>query len=271
MASRLLLVQAQRDPWNDPTLEAGDEQMGILKSVQSLVRRIGFDIVPYNAGEHPVARRKRLIEHYCIDTVLDVGANTGQFGLELRRQLGYRGRIVSFEPLSAAYVKLRQSAHGDFDWHVLNVALGDAPGPKAIHVAANSESSSILDMLALHLEAAPKSRYAGEETVQVEKLDSIFEENCTDSKNIYLKIDTQGYEAEVLRGAEKSLERIDTIQVEMSLAPLYAGQALFDDLYADLRSKGYVLMGIENNFGDARTGRLLQIDGIFHREGSGQP
>lgn len=245
--------------------------MGVLKSVQSWVRRVGFDIVPYNAGEHPVARRKRLIEHHRIDTVLDVGANTGQFGLELRRQLGYRGRIVSFEPLRGAYAKLQRSARGDSDWQVLNLALGDAPGLKKIHVAANSESSSILDMLALHLEAAPKSRYAGEETIQVETLDSIFERSCIDAQNIYLKIDTQGYEAEVLRGAAQSLKRIDTIQVEMSLAPLYAGQALFDDLYADLRGKGYVLMGIENNFGDARTGRLLQIDGIFHRERSSQP
>jgi len=245
--------------------------MGILKAAQLWARHLGVDVTPYKPGAHPVARRQRLIEHHRIDTVLDVGANTGQFGLELRRQFGYPGRIVSFEPLSAAFAKLQRAARGDSDWRVLQIALGDVPGAQTIHVAGNSESSSILEMLALHVDAAPNSRYTGQETIQVETLDSVFDQFCADAKNIYLKIDTQGYEAQVLRGAARSLERIDMIQVEMSLAPLYAGQALFDDLYADLRGKGYALVGVENNFGDARTGQLLQIDGIFRHERMGQP
>lgn len=245
--------------------------MSILQSAQLWARRLGFDIVPYRAGSHAVARRQRLIAHHRIDTVLDVGANAGQFGLELRRLFGYRGRIVSFEPLSGAFTKLQRAARGDSNWRVLNMALGDSRGTQTIHVAGNSESSSILDMLSLHVEAAPRSRYTGEEAIRVETLDAIFEETCPSAKSVYLKIDTQGYEAQVLRGAARSLERIDTIQVEMSLAPLYAGQALFDDLYADLRSKGYALVAVENNFGDARTGHLLQIDGIFRRERAIQP
>ena len=150
------------------------------------------------------------------------------------------------------------------------MALGDAPGTQTIHVAGNSESSSILEMLKLHEDAAPHSRYTGEETIRVETLDAMFDKTCGSARNVYLKVDTQGYEAQVLRGATHSLKRIDTIQVEMSLAPLYAGQALFDDLYADLRSKGYMLVGVENNFGNAQTGQLLQIDGIFRREPAAQ-
>ncbi|WP_218509603.1 hypothetical protein [Variovorax sp. dw_308] len=93
--------------------------MDILRFAQLWARRFGFDIFHYNSGEHPVARRQRLIENYCIDTVLDVGANADQFGLELRRQLEYRGHIVSFEPLRAAYAELRQAARGDASWKVL--------------------------------------------------------------------------------------------------------------------------------------------------------
>ncbi|MEB0059036.1 FkbM family methyltransferase [Variovorax sp. LG9.2] len=244
--------------------------MEILRSAQLFARRFGVDVIPYKPGSHPIARRRRLIEHHRIDTVLDVGANIGQFGLELRRQFGYRGRIVSFEPLSAAYAKLQRAALGDVDWQVFQMALGDAQGTQTIHVAGNSESSSILEMLQLHEEAAPHSRYTGEETIRVETLDAMFDKTCDNARNIYLKVDTQGYEAQVLRGAVRSLERIDTIQVEMSLAPLYAGQVLFDDLYADLRCKGYMLVGVENNFGNAETGQLLQIDGIFRRESAVQ-
>jgi len=242
--------------------------MNLLETIQSWTRRFGWDLVPYNVAQHPLPRRRRLVEHHGIDTVLDIGANAGQFGRELRQQ-GYRGRIVSFEPLTDAFKRLQAAARGDAEWRTLNIALGDAPGAQKIHLAGNSESSSLLDMLPLHLDAAPYSRYTGEETVRVETLDAVFDDVCKGARNIYMKIDTQGYEAPVLRGAARSLERIDTIQIEMSLAPLYAGQALFGDLYADLTGKGYALVGAENNFGDARTGHLLQIDGIFHRGRAG--
>jgi FkbM family methyltransferase len=239
--------------------------MNLIEVTQSLTRRLGWDVVPYNTAQHPLPRRRRLIEHCGIDTILDIGANAGQFGIELR-SLGYRGRIVSFEPLSEAFARLHRAALGDAAWRTLNLALGDAAGEQKIHRAANSESSSLLDMLPLHLQAAPYSRYTGDETVRVETLDALFGEVCNGARNIYMKIDTQGYEAQVLKGAARSLEHIDTVQIEMSLAPLYAGQALFGDLYAHFTGAGYSLVGVENNFGDPRTGRLLQVDGIFHRE-----
>jgi FkbM family methyltransferase len=242
--------------------------MNLIETVQAWTRRFGWDVVPFNAAQHPLPRRVRLIEHHGIDTVLDIGANAGQFGCELRA-LGYGGRIVSFEPLTEAFKRLQEVTRRDKGWRVLNIALGDAAGEQKIHLASNSESSSLLEMMPLHLDAAPYSRYTGQETVHVETLDAMFDELCGDARNIYMKIDTQGYEAQVLRGAARSLARIDTIQIEMSLAPLYVGQALFEELYANLTGSGYVLVGAENNFGDARTGHLLQIDGIFHRARAG--
>jgi FkbM family methyltransferase len=239
--------------------------MNLLETLQRWTRCIGWDLVPYNATQHALPRRAQLLVHHGIDTVLDVGANAGQFGRELR-SLGYRGRIISFEPLTEAFQQLQAVASGDAGWRVLNLALGDAAGSQKIHQAGNSESSSLLEMLPLHLDAAPCSRYTGEETVRVETLDALFDEVCRGAHNIYMKIDTQGYESQVLKGAARSLAQIDTIQIEMSLAPLYAGQALFGDLYARLTGSGYALVGVENNFGDARTGHLLQMDGIFHRE-----
>lgn len=242
--------------------------MNILETVRPWIWPLGYDVVPFNPGEHPLARRRRLLEFYAVDTVLDVGANTGQFARQLRRHFGYAGRILSFEPLSAAFAELQRAAGGDAQWQVFNFALGESAGSQRIHVAANSESSSLLDMLPRHLQAAPGSAYAGEESVRIETLDTVFEQNCAGARNVYLKIDTQGYEAQVLRGGSNCLARIDTIQVEMSLVPLYEGQALFGDLYAQLTGQGYTLVAVENNFGDPRTGQLLQVDGTFHRFGA---
>jgi FkbM family methyltransferase len=239
--------------------------MNILQTVRPWLWPLGYDIVPFNVAEHPLARRRRLLEFHRIDTVLDVGANTGQFGRQLRRDLRYRGNIVSFEPLSAAFAGLQRRAAGDSRWQVLNCALGDAPATRTIHVAGNSESSSLLDMLPRHVQAAPHTAYVAEESIRVETLDDLFERVCGDARNVYLKIDTQGYEQQVLRGAERSLRRIGTIQLELSLVPLYRGQALFPELYAALAERGYTMVALENAFGDGQTGQLLQVDAIFHR------
>jgi hypothetical protein len=96
-------------------------------------------------------------------------------------------------------------------------------------------------------------------------LDAVFAELCASAKSIYLKIDTQGYEDKVLRGAQASLARIDTIQVEMSLVPLYKDELLFADMCTLLGAKGYTLVSLEGVFSDPVTGHLLQVDGIFHR------
>lgn len=240
--------------------------MDLFKAIQAVSRRFGLDIVPYNAGAHPVARRQRLFEVCRIDTVLDVGANVGQFGTELRHQFGFRGRIVSFEPLTDAFEMLAATARRDPKWQALNLALGDQRTTLDINIASNSESSSLLAMLGPHVQAAPYSAYCGLERVAVETLDALFDDVCAGSENIYLKIDTQGYESHVLRGASRSLERIDTVQLELSLTPLYAGQQLFHELCDDMIGRGYVLVGLENNFGSGQTGRLLQVDGIFRRD-----
>ena len=205
------------------------------------------------------------MQQYSIDTVLDVGANTGQYASQLRNELGYKKRIISFEPLNEAFLVLKQKSKNDPLWEVHNFALGDAGTHGAINVSANSYSSSLLDMLPGHLKSAPDSVYTGTEVVEIKTIDSIFTELCTASQQILLKIDTQGFEKQVLAGAEQSLPRIDTVQLEMSLIPLYAGGILFNEMWAMMSDIGYTLITIENEFFDRQTGQLLQVDGIFHR------
>ena len=232
--------------------------------LHKLCRTCGVDFVSYSPISHPLARRRRLLETYNINVVLDVGANTGGYGTQLR-SLGYRRKIISFEPIKVAFRHLQAAAASDGLWQVHNFALGDRDESTSINVARNIDSSSLLEMLPAHVQAAPQSEYVRRETIQLRTLDRLFHSLCAATDSIYLKIDTQGFEEPVLRGAAKSLQFIDTIQLEMSLVPLYQDQRLFHDMHKLLGSLGYVLVSIEPGFIDEQSAQVLQIDGVYHR------
>ena len=239
--------------------------MTIRHGLRKLLWKAGYEITRFRPDSSPLARRKRLLEAYGIDTVLDVGANTGQYATELRHDLNFEGRIVSFEPLTTAFAALERNARGDPLWETVNCALGDTDGSMDIHIAENSYSSSILDMLPAHIKSAPDSRYTGRERIVVKRLDSIIDSLCAPHGKLYLKVDVQGFESRVLAGAVACLPRIDTIQLEMSLTPLYEGERSFGEMHQFLLEKGYQLVSVEPGFSDAETGRLLQVDGIYRR------
>jgi len=109
-------------------------------------------------------------------------------------------------------------------------------------------------MLPSHLESAWDSQYIGKEEIVVRRLDSFFNDICTNNEKIYLKIDTQGYEKHVLDGAEKVLGHVDVLELEMSLIPLYKDGLLFHEMHDYLHEKGYVLVDIEPGFTDPSTG-----------------
>lgn len=229
------------------------------------LNRLGYDLKRYRPDMHPLARRMRQMEHYGIDLVIDVGANIGQYGKEIRSR-GFLGDIHSFEPLEDAFSKLQITTAHDNRWKIRNCALGAECGRSVIHVAGNSYSSSLLNMLPSHEEAAPDSKYVRDQEIRVETLDNLFQELPTESKEIWLKIDTQGFEHQVLAGAKESLCRIGTVQMEISLTPLYEGSLGMEAMIPLMLSQGYGIVDIDPGFCDRTTGRLLQVDLTFHRE-----
>jgi FkbM family methyltransferase len=110
-----------------------------------------------------LARRRRILQFYEIDTVLDIGANSGHFARELREDIGYTNRILSFEPLSQVFKILEKTAKDDPMWEVYNYAIGDAEEKREINIAGNSLSISLLNILPTHLASAPDSKYVGKE------------------------------------------------------------------------------------------------------------
>ncbi len=238
----------------------------LTKSIQRLCRGRGLAVGRYLWWADPVARRIRLFSEHQVDTVLDIGANTGQYGRSLRR-LGYKGRIVSFEPLSSAYTALVAEAAHDPTWTTYPLGIGDAAGEFEIHIAGNSQSSSLLPMANLHEAAAPDSRYVSSETIKVETLDSFIQAHPDQlGQQTFVKIDAQGYESRILDGGKSVVAGAVGVQLERSLALLYEGETLMPEMLARMDGLGFTLMDLETGFVDKRTGRLLQVDGVWFRE-----
>ena len=233
-----------------------------MRGIRRALKRLGFDAVRF-PEHHPGHKRVKLLNHYGVDQIFDVGASFGGYARELR-DFGYRGDIVSFEPLSQPYAVLRDRAEVDPRWTAVNLALGSTTTTAAMNVAANSSSSSFLPMRDAHLRAAPWAAYTGQEEVSVTRLDDIFEMYRTGDVP-FLKMDVQGYEQQVLDGATVSLPVVRGVQLEMSLVPLYGDGWLFTQAMLHLEAAGFTLVSIEPGFYNHETGQLLQADGIFMR------
>ncbi len=230
-----------------------------------MFRKAGIEIYRRTIHTSTAAQLNRLLEFCAIDLVLDVGANSGHYAAQLRAN-GYMGRIVSFEPLSDAHARLKKAAQADAGWQVAPaMALGSADGDAVINVAGNSLSSSILQMLPEHEQAAPGSSFVSRENVPMRRLDAVAGSYFADARRVLLKIDTQGYEDRVLAGARAVLDRVLAIQAELSLVPLYAGQPLFDEMRSNLEDVGYELFAVFPGYVHERSGRTLQLDGFFVR------
>ncbi len=214
-------------------------------------------------SRHPAARRASLMAAQGVDLVFDVGAAHGDFGAELRT-FGYRGTIVSFEPLTGAFAKLEQTRGDDERWVLRNHALGSVNEESAIHVASNSDSSSLLPPHERHSAAAPHVTFTDTQTVSVRRLDDIAEEHLTDGTRALLKIDTQGFERQVLEGATETLRSCVGVLLELSFTPLYDGGMLADEAISSMYAKGYQIVGITPGFAEA-SGAVLQADALFWR------
>lgn len=212
---------------------------------------------------NPAVRRQALLREFGVDLVLDVGAARGGYAGDLRA-FGYTGRIISFEPLAAAFADLETTCAGDPSWTAVNVALGATSGRATINVASNSDSSSLLEMASAHRDAAPAIDITAQEEIEVARLDDLAPTLLPPSRAPYLKLDTQGFERQVLDGGAATVAECVGLQLELSFVPLYEGGMLVDEAISHAYDLGFTLMGIERGFGSS-TGQTLQADGVFFR------
>lgn len=240
--------------------------MVLIKNViKSIIRYFGWNLERFDPANKPSGQLLAALKLIDADLIFDIGANVGQFAQELRL-LGFGGRIVSFEPLSSAHAALLKNSKSDAEWIIHpRVALGDTNGELTINISGNSVSSSILSMLDAHSDAAVDSTYITSESTPVIMLDSIESKYLEKYSSLFVKIDTQGYEWNVLDGAFDTLKRANGIMIELTLVPLYHDQKLWLQIIERLQNEGFTLWTIQEGFTDNRTGRTLQLDAIFLR------
>jgi FkbM family methyltransferase len=212
------------------------------------------------------ARMARVVRHanrLGVRSCVDVGANAGQYASTLR-QHGFAGRMVSYEPVAAPFARLEAEVARDQMWACRNLAISDSDGTAVINVAGNTESSSLLRMRSLHSDVYPDSAYVGEQSVAVRRLDTALAEEQLPTPHL-LKIDVQGLELHVLRGAPLTLAATSLLDVELSLGELYEGQAQYREVLSFLSSAGLEPISFDNGFADAAADIALQINVLFAR------
>lgn len=198
-----------------------------------------------------------------IDVVYDVGANAGQFGKYIRDR-GYDGRIVSYEPVAGAFEKLASAASRDPKWEIHRLALGDKNGTAQIHVSENTVFSSMLELSALGYAFDKRAHTSRSETVEMKTFDAAVA--GLETGRAFLKIDTQGFEKQVLEGAANSLHHILGLQVELPIEHLYEGTWTFAEALNYMAAKGLTLAQVDavNTLGDDPA-CVVEFDCLFRR------
>ena len=180
---------------------------------------------------------KRVLDQFAVNLVLDVGANDGGFAGMLRA-IGYRGNIVSFEPDQRVFATLCDRFRNDAHWKGMNVALGSKNAVQSFNVAKGSHLSSFLTPVGPIVVSTDQ--------VEVKRLDSIFDDlvSSVQKPRTLLKIDTQGYDLEVLEGAAGCIEEILILQSEISVKPIYYNMPHYTKALEVYESLGFQLMDL---------------------------
>ncbi len=232
--------------------------------VGSVLRRMGYQAVRTDALKCIAftLQLRRIFTTQKIDTVFDVGANRGQFRDYLRTEVGFRGRILSFEPIARLHQALSKRAEQDPLWQIYPCALGEEDGTLSINVMAADDFSSFLTpSVAGTTRFQESNAVATAEAVRVRTLAAVYAE----AKATYglgrchLKLDTQGYDMKALRGGEGVLREFVSLQTEASVIPLYEGSPSYLDTIAYLKAQGFELAGLSPITYDERH-RLIEFD-----------
>jgi FkbM family methyltransferase len=218
--------------------------------VSNLLERSGYTVIPkWRLGHYPVAvLSRKLLQLLDIDCVLDVGANLGQYHDFLRIHVGYSGAIVSFEPIASHVEALRDRARHEKNWVIQGYALGSTAGQAELNVTSNTQFSSFLEPNHAAAAATFIRQMEVSERVQVEikTLDEVLPEleRVLGLHSFYLKLDTQGFDLEVAKGAVNCLSRMKALQTEASVKPIYAGIPDHVTAVRAFQAQGFEVSGI---------------------------
>ncbi|TAJ86231.1 MAG: FkbM family methyltransferase [Reyranella sp.] len=239
----------------------------VKDSVLKVSRSLGYDIVPLREmRERDFALHLReLLTRLDIDCVLDVGANVGQYRDFLRDRVFYEGTIVSFEPVARHVELLQARAREDANWHIEGYALGARDEQMAINVMVSDQFSSFLEPDHRQVQEFSELNVpCAKEAVTVRTLDVVLPmlRERLGFDRPYLKLDTQGFDIEVLRGAGDSLQTVRALQTEASVLGIYKGMPGYLDTLRHLDGLGFDITGMYAVSRDAAL-RLVEFDCVM--------
>ena len=224
-----------------------------------------FTRISNNIYQNQTLHMIELINKHSIDLVIDVGANMGQFGLELRNA-GYCGQILSFEPLTECYKHLESIT--DDKWRIENYALGDANTTETINISGKTVFSSILNTNEFGQSNFSDSiKVVDKQTITIKRLDDIIHGlvGDLDKKKIFIKLDTQGYDNHVILGAKNTLSQAYLLQTEISCKAIYENTPPFYETLKQLSISGFNITGIFPLSRDKTSMELLEFDCLLVR------
>jgi len=234
----------------------------LKKSLRALLKQKGYQICKISNLESDIKEGKYAwLQDTDIRTVLDIGANVGKFTTMISEILT-NVNIYAFEPLADCYKELIENTKHLDNINYFNFALGEKQAETTIYHNEFSPSSSILKMKELHKNIFPQTINVFNEIVQIKDLDCFNDEIKWIQKTL-MKIDVQGFELNVLKGAISSLNKVDVIIVEISFVELYENQPRFEDIYSFLIKSNFSYYGNFDQLKDPKSGSILQADAIF--------
>jgi len=233
----------------------------MLDAVASVWSRL----LPLSRKTGLAGARADILARAGVTVALDGGARDGGYA-GLLRGAGYTGRIVSFEPSSYVFARLAARAAADGRWDAVQTALGALDGEAVLNVSANLASSSLLPLTARCREH-PQCAYVARETVSVARIDTLWPRWVQPQDRVFLKLDVQGFESQVLDGCGRRLVDLVAIELEVSYVALYRGQTLAGALLRRLRRAGFRLLALEDEFDDLASLRPLQGNALLSRSG----
>lgn len=243
---------------------------GLLKCGWDLRRRQSWQEEKRQKAQADEILKWRFLRHYQPDTVIDVGANVGQFASLARHHLP-DAQIIAAEPLPECIRALHAAKSRLQPIEILPFAIGDESGERTIYHNASSPSSSLLEMQELHWNELPHTKQTKQETIQIRRLDDLLADYTLGESHV-IKVDVQGYTLPVLRGGEASIRKASAVIAEISTRPLYKGESNFAEVYELLRGWGFEYRGNVDQWQSGHDGRILQCDCLFennrvHHEG----
>jgi len=244
----------------------------MLKSaLMSAALRLGYEVQRFEPACSRAAQLRAILAAQRINLILDVGANIGQFGRELRRHVGYVGRIVSFEPSPSSLPKLTLTAKQDGNWVVRPIGLSAESGEADLHLF----SASVMDSLHAKDESVtggpdfhfPDFRQTATATVHLSTLADEYGDAIAGvgTPHVLLKSDTQGHDLEVFAGAKGLAPEVVAVFVELSAQAIYEEQPSMNLIISTLQSEGFTPVAFEPVSKSPDRLRVVEFDGLFMR------